>query len=166
VIGATSRPLIVHTPRAVDEARAILEGLLVGHDQPVAPRSTSGVTVVDGAVESAQVSFTAMLRQASPLQFTGTIGETPDGSVLVGSLSAPMALGWPAAILTVLVALFLARNGIPLPLVGLAALAWIFLSVVVVNSLEEQRLSRSDLIQRWLEDALAGTDTLAGTNGP
>ena len=55
-----------------------------------------------------------------------------------------------------LVALFLAWNGIPLPLVALAAVAWIFLSVVVVNSLEEQRLARADVIGPWLEEALAG----------
>lgn len=161
MIGATSRLLIVRSPRPVDEARAALVALLGGDDGSAAPRSAGGVMVIDASVDHSHVAFTAMARQAATLAFDGTIGETPDGSALVGSISAPMALGMPAAIITVMVALFLAWNGIPLLLVALAAVAWIFLSVIVINSLEEQRLARADVIQRWLEEALAGPDPLA-----
>jgi hypothetical protein len=156
VIGATSRLLIVHSPLPAAEARAILVGLLAGDAERPARRSAAGIARIEGAVDASRVTFTALPREGAPLEFDGAIGDTPDGSALVGSISAPMALGWPAAIITALVALFLAWNGIPILLVAVAAVAWIFLSVVVVNSLEEQRLARADVIARWLEDALAG----------
>ena len=43
----------------------------------------------------------------------------------------------------------------PLLLVALAVVAWIFLTVIVVSSLGEQRLGEADAIGPWLEAALS-----------
>ena len=59
--------------------------------------------------------------------------------------------------MTVLVALFLLWNRIPLALVAVAVVAWIFLTVIVVSSLGEQRLGEADAVGPWLEAALALT---------
>ena len=162
MIGAPTRPLIVHSARPAAEARAILEALLAD-DRPV-PGGAVRVTLVDGAVDASQVSFKVVAvprnpgvvrRDAPPLEFAGTIGDDEDGSVLRGSITAPTALVLPAVALTVLVALFLAWNRMPLLLVALAVVAWIFLTVIVVSSLGEQRLGDADAIGPWLEAALS-----------
>ena len=93
MIGATSRLLVVHSPRPVAEARAILARLLGGDDARPVPGPPAGIALVDGAVDATRVTFTAVPREGASLEFDGTIDDTPDGSVLVGSISAPMALG-------------------------------------------------------------------------
>ncbi len=75
--------------------------------------------------------------------------------MLAGSITAPMAFAIPAVALTLLVALFLAWSGIPLALVGLGVAAWVFLTAIVVSSLQEQRLREADALGRFLEAALA-----------
>jgi hypothetical protein len=162
VIGAPTRPLIVHSARPAAESLAIL-GALLADDRPV-PGGSTRVTLVDGAVDASQVSFKVVAvprnpgvvrRDAPPLEFAGAIDDDEDGSVLRGSITAPTALALPAVALTVLVALFLAWNRMPLLLVALAVVAWIFLTVIVVSSLGEQRLAEADGIGPWLEAALS-----------
>lgn len=161
MIGAPSRPLIVHSPRSADDARAIL-GALLADDRPV-PGGASRVLLVDGALDGSRVSFNLVVgrnagvvrRDAPPLEFIGAVDDTADGSVLRGSITAPTALALPAAGLTVLVALFLLWNRLPLALVALAVVAWVFLTVIVVSSLGEQRLDDAYPIGQWLEEALA-----------
>ena len=165
VITPTPRRVVVHSPRPVDEARAVLENLIEGRSRQDRTRA-SGFTLVDGTVDHEAVSFTAVptLRatggetapESRPLAFMGTINGSADGSVLSGSISAtPTALGLPAAGITALVALFLVWNAIPLPLVAVGVVAWIFLTVIVVAGIGEQRLARADGIRRLLEDTLA-----------
>jgi hypothetical protein len=159
-----SRDVVVHSPRPVDEARAILAELLAGRGSPPRPRRPSGVAFVDGAVDGSRVTFAATPRPASPspsgqepprLVFTGTIRDTGDGSVLTGTIVAPMTLGLPAVAITAGVALFLLWGGIPIALVAVGVIAWIFLTIIVVVSLGEQRLGPADEVRRLLEDALA-----------
>ena len=66
-----------------------------------------------------------------------------------------MTFGVPAAGLTVLLALFLLWGGLPVPLVAIGIVAWIFLTIVVIASLQEQRLRQADGIRQLLEDVLA-----------
>ena len=66
-----------------------------------------------------------------------------------------MTFGVPAAGLTVLLVLFLLWGGLPIPLVAIGVVAWIFLTVVVIASLQEQRLRQADGIRQLLEDVLA-----------
>ena len=165
VITPTPRRVVVHSPRPPDEALAILGNLLTGGRLQVRSRAASGVVLVDGTVEGLAVSFTAVPGsragaeqppESRSLDFTGAIEAESDGSVLTGSISAaPTALGLPAAAITALFALFLVWNGIPLPLVALGVVAWIFLTIIVVAGIGEQRLARADAIGRLLEDALA-----------
>jgi hypothetical protein len=162
---APARPLVVRSPRGIEEARETLEELLAGRGRPIAPRRSPRVFVVDGVVDGAEVSFQAVpvsrrgtsgdLQPPPPLAFAGTIAADPDGSVLAGSITAPMAFGIPAAGLTLLVALFLGWSGIPLPLVGVGVVAWVFLTAIVVSSLQEQRLREVDGLGRFLEEVLA-----------
>ena len=159
-----SRDVVVHSPRPIDEARAILGELLAGHGSSLRPRRAPGVAFVDGAVDGSRVTFAATPRSgpASPsgqepprLVFTGTLRDTGDGSVLSGTIVAPMTLGLPAAAITAAVGLFLLWGGIALPLVAIGVVAWAFLSIIVIVSLGEQRLGPVDEIRRLLEDALA-----------
>jgi hypothetical protein len=57
--------------------------------------------------------------------------------------------------ITSAVGLFLLWGGIPVPLVVIGVIAWIFLTIIVVVSLGEQRLRPADEVRRLLEDALA-----------
>ncbi len=159
-----SRDVVVHSPRPIDEARTILDELLAGRSSSLRPRRKSGVTFIDGAVDGSRVTFAATPRSATPspggqepprLEFTGTIRETGDGSVLMGTIAAPMTLGLPAAAITAAVGLFLLLGGIPVILVAIGVIAWIFLSIIVIVSVGEQRLGPADEIRRLLEDALA-----------
>jgi len=161
----TPRRVVVYSSRSVDEARAIVRALLEGGaGDPLPPRTIRGVTIVDGEVDGARVTFSASTRpDAEPgslaepprYAFTGVLEGAEDGSVLAGSITTPMTYGVPAAGLTVLLAAFLLWNGLPLPLVAIGIVAWIFLTVVVIASLQEQRLGQVDGIRRLLEDALA-----------
>lgn len=165
VITPTPRRVVVHSPRPPDEALAVLGHLLNGGRLRVRSRATSGVVLVGGTVDGLGVSFTAMPASragAEPppesrwLDFVGAIEAASDGSLLTGSISAsPTAFGLPAAAITALFALFLVWNGIPLPLVGIGVVAWIFLTVIVIAGLGEQRMAGADAIGRLLEDALA-----------
>jgi hypothetical protein len=176
VIGTPTRPLIVHSSWPADEVRTILEGLLTKDGGLVIRGSASRVTLVDGAVGGSAVTFRILPaarnapggREPSPLEFAGTIDDAPDGSVLWGSISAPTSLALPAAAVTVLVGFFLLWNRIPLALVAVAVVAWIFLTVIVVSSLGEQRLGEADAVGPWLEDALALTPapSVGGTTAP
>jgi hypothetical protein len=160
------RRVVVHSPRPADEALAILANLLTGEPRPIRSRASPGIMLLEGAVDTRGVAFTVMprTRAAGPgqptesrtLEFVGAIEATSDGSMLTGSISAPpTALGLPAAAIAALVALFLIWNGIPLPLVAVGVVAWIFLTVIVVAGIGEQRLAGADSIGRLLEDALA-----------
>ena len=166
VITPTPRRVVVHSPRPPDEALAILGNLLTGGRLQVRSRAASAVVLVDGTVDRLAVSFTAVpasrasATESAPesrsLEFTGAIEAESDGSVLTGSISAaPTAFGLPAAAITALFALFLVWNGIPLPLVALGVVAWIFLTVIVIAGLGEQRLAGADAIGHLLEEALA-----------
>ena len=75
--------------------------------------------------------------------------------MLAGTITTPMTFGVPAAGLTVLLVLFLLWGGLPIPLVAIGVVAWTFLTVVVIASLQEQRLNQADGIRRLLEDVLA-----------
>jgi hypothetical protein len=152
------RRVVVHSPRPVDEVRGILEALVTGGRRPIPPRTGPRVRVVDGELDGATVTFTVVpvaTNEAPSLEFSGTIDALADGSVLTGSIRAPMAFGLPAAGLTVLVVLFLLWSGIPIALVAIGAVAWVFLTLIIVAGLQEQRLRGAEAIQRLLEDALA-----------
>ena len=160
----TPRRLAVYSPRPVDEARAIVQALLDGRGGTLPSRTTRGVRFVDGEVDGAAVSFSASTRpgieagaDAEPprYEFTGTLEGGEDGSLLAGSITTPMTFGVPAAGLTVLLALFLLWGGLPVPLVAIGIVAWIFLTIVVIASLQEQRLRQADGIRQLLEDVLA-----------
>jgi hypothetical protein len=153
MIGAPSRQVVVHSPRPADEVRAILVRLLVARTTSIRAGS-SRLTIEDGVVDGDAVSFTALSNDAAPLKVTGTIAAGFDGSVLLATVTAPTTLRIPAAGLTVLVALFLAADGIPLGLVALGVVAWVFLTLIVVASIEEQRLGDAEPISQWLEGAL------------
>ena len=75
--------------------------------------------------------------------------------MLTGTIEAPMTLGLPAVAITAAVGLFLLWGGIPIALVAIGVVAWIFLTIIVIVSLGEQRLGPADEIRRLLEDALA-----------
>jgi hypothetical protein len=159
-----SRDLVVFSPRPIDEARAVLAELLAGRGTPPHGRRASGVAFVDGTVQGSRVTFAVAPRLASPspsgqepprLAFSGTIRETEDGSVLAGTIAAPMTLGLPAVAITAAVGLFLLWGGISILLVAVGVVAWIFLTIIVVVSVGEQRLGPADEIRRLLEDALA-----------
>ena len=165
VITPTPRRVVVHSPRPPDEARAIVASLLAGGSGPNRRRA-SGIVLIDGMVDGAAVSFTAVPRsrasdadagaESRSLEFNGTIDGSEEGSVLAGSISAvPTAFGLPAAAITALFTLFLVWNGIPLPLVAVGVVAWIFLTIIVVAGIGEQRLAGAAAIGRLLEDALA-----------
>ena len=166
MITPAPRRIVVHSPRPPDEAVAILGNLVTGGRRPMRSRASAGVVLVGGTVDGLGVSFTAVPTSRSAgqeqppesrsLAFVGVIEATAEGSVLTGSISAaPTALGLPAAAITALLALFLAWNGIPLPLVAVGVVAWIFLTAIVIGGLGEQRLAGADAIGRLLEDALA-----------
>ncbi len=166
VITPTPRRVIVHSPRPPDEALAIIASLLAGGSGPSRRRASSGLVLVDGTVDGVAVSFTAVPKsrasavesgpESRSLEFKGTIDGSLEGSVLDGSIAAaPTAFGLPAAGITVLFALFLVWNGIPLPLVAVGVVAWIFLTIIVVAGIGEQRLAGAAAIGRLLEDALA-----------
>ncbi len=165
VLAPSPRAVVVHSPRPVDEALAILEYLISSRGHAMAPRRLMGVRLLDGAIVGSRVSFTAvpasnsailgMRREPPALEFTGSVDEMDDGSVLNGSIRAPMALGIPAIGITLLFALFLVWNGIAPVLIAIGVLAWIFVTAIVVVSLEEQRLGEADVIRRYLEAALA-----------
>jgi hypothetical protein len=138
--------------------------LLDGGDGSPPSRTTRGVRFVDGEVDGSRVTFSASARpgpdaggESEPptYDFSGTLEGGDDGSVLAGSITTPMTFGVPAVGLTVLLALFLLWGGLPVPLVAIGVAAWIFLTVVVIASLQEQRLGQADGIRRLLEDALA-----------
>ena len=160
----TPRRLVVYSPRPVDEARAIVEALLDGRGATLPSRTTRGVRFVDGEVDGALVTFSASTRpgpeggaESEPprYDFSGTLEGGDDGSLLAGSITTPMTFGVPAAGLTVLLALFLLWGGLAVPLVAIGIVAWIFLTVVVIASLQEQRLRQADGIRQLLEDVLA-----------
>lgn len=166
VITPTPRRVIVHSPRPPDEALAIIASLLAGGSGPNRRRTSSGIVLVDGAVDGGVVSFTAVpksrasaveaVAESRSLEFKGSIEAESDGSVLEGSISAaPTAFGLPAAGITVVVALFLLWNGIQPALVAVGVVAWIFLTIIVVAGIGEQRLSGAPAVGRLLEDALA-----------
>src|SRR5262249_25573290 len=103
----TPRRVVVYSPRPVDEARAIVRALMAD-DTGGGPRSRTvpGVTIVDGAVDGARVTFTASTRpDAEPgslaepprYAFTGLLEGGEEGSVLAGSITTPMTYGVPAA---------------------------------------------------------------------
>ena len=75
--------------------------------------------------------------------------------MLAGSITTPMTFGVPTAGLTVMLALFLLWGDLPLPLVAIGVVAWIFVTIVVIASLQEQRLRQADGIPYLLEDVLA-----------
>ena len=165
VITPTPRRVVVHSPRPPEEALVIMASLLAGGSGPKRGRPASGIMLVDGTVDGASVSFTAVPTsrasaaesdaESRSLEFDGTIEASMEGSVLTGSISAtPTAFGLPAAAITALVALFLLWNGIPLPLVAVGVVAWIFLTIIVVAGIGEQRLAGAAAIGRLLEDAL------------
>ena len=160
----TPRRLVVDSPHPVDEARAIVQGLVGGNGTAVRSRTKRGVRFLDGEVDGARVSFSAATRpgpeaggvsEPPRYDFSGTLDGGDEGSVLMGSITTPMTFGVPAAGLTVILLLFLLWDGLPVPLVAIGAVAWIFLTVVVIASLQEQRLNQADEIRRVLEDALA-----------
>jgi hypothetical protein len=166
LITPAPRQVVVYSHWPVDQALAILGDLASGRRGAFRAAATRGLRLLDGSVDGRTVTFTAVpasraaaadsAPESRSLEFRGSIEATPDGSVLAGSISAaPTAFGLPAAALTVLVALFLAWNAIPLPLVALGVVAWVFLTGVVVGGIGEQRLAGADAIGRLLEDALA-----------
>ncbi len=160
----TPRRLVVYSPRPVDEARAIVQALVDGHGTAVPSRTTRGVRFVGGEVDGVLVSFSASTRpgpeaggdsEPPRYEFTGVLDGGGEGSVLSGTITTPMTFGVPAAGLTVLLVLFLLWGGLPVPLVAIGTVAWIFLTVVVIASLQEQRLNQADGIRRLLEEVLA-----------
>ena len=160
----TPRRVVVYSPRPVDEARAIVRALLDGAGGPLPSRTVRGVTIVGGEVDGSRVTFSASTRpDAEPgslaepprYAFTGVLEGGEEGSVLAGTITTPMTYGVPAAGLTILLVAFLVWNGLPIPLVAIGVVAWIFLTVVVIASLQEQRLGQADGIRRLLEEALA-----------
>jgi hypothetical protein len=160
----TPRRVVVYSPRPVDEARAIVRALVDDGARMVPSRTTRGVRFIDGEVDGARVWFSASTRpgpeagadsEPPTYGFTGTLEGGDDGSVLSGSITTPMTFGVPAAGLTVLLALFLLWGGLPVPLVAIGTVAWIFLTIVVIASLQEQRLRQAEGISQLLEEVLA-----------
>ncbi len=160
----TPRRVVVHSSRPIGEARAIVGALVDGPGGSLPARGSRGVRFVGGEIDGSRVSFSASLRpgpepgsgsEPPRYAFSGTLEGDDEGSVLAGSITTPMTFGVPAAGLTLLVALFLLWGGLPIPLVAIGVVAWVFLTIVVVASLQEQRLGQADGIRRLLEDALA-----------
>jgi hypothetical protein len=161
------RRVEVYSPRPVEEARTSLGAVLEGRRRPVAPFASAGGRIVAGAIDGPSVWFSAVLaggRELPPIEFEGTLEATGDGSLLAGSLRAPMVLGLPAAGLTAGVGLFLWWGGVPLVLVALGVIAWAFLTIVVLASLQERRLGEaSEVVGRFLQVAL-DTPPIADAN--
>lgn len=161
------RPVELVSALPVDQARASLVEVLAGRRRLGAPGRPSDLVVVDGAVTGSRVSFRVLTpggRQAPPLEFEGTLEALDGGSLLWGSITAPTALGLPAAGLTAGIGLFLWWGGVPLVLVAIGVVAWAFLTIIVVASLQERRLGEADAVGRFLEAAL-DTPPIADANG-
>jgi hypothetical protein len=155
------RRVEVRSPRPVEEARSILGELLDGRRRPTARERSHGGLRLEGAIDGSAVSFTATRgtgTQPPTLAFDGTLAEGDGGSVLTGSITAPLAYGLPAVALTAGLALFLLWSGVPVVLVALGVIAWVFLTVVVLAAIQEQRLADADLVRAVLEDVLGVRD--------